>query len=152
MFCRSRAEAKINITHLLTRDNKIILGDLNANIRLEEKRYIDRRLEWAVFMKHQINNMVISSTYFPHKHIHRSSWISPDGLTANQIDQVLIDGRHCSNILDLRSYRGPNIDFDHYLAKIVFPARIRTKVKTKKWWGGLTLMSSMTWILGFFIW
>jgi hypothetical protein len=45
-------------------------------------------------------NMVISSVRFPHKDIYKETWISPDGLTKNQIDHVLIDARHASDIID----------------------------------------------------
>jgi len=38
--------------------------------------------------------LVISSTYFPHKNIHKHTWISPNGLTKNQIDQVMISKKY----------------------------------------------------------
>jgi hypothetical protein len=38
-------------------------------------------------------NMVTSSTYFIHPDIHKEAWFSPDGLTANETDHVLIDKR-----------------------------------------------------------
>src|ERR1700744_4801300 len=69
------------------------------------------------------NNMVVSSTYFPHKNTHKATWNHPDGITKNQIDHVLIDGCHCSNILDVRSFRGPNIDSD----RVVLRARIQSR-------------------------
>jgi hypothetical protein len=47
--------------------------------------------------------MVISSMRFPHKGIHKETWISPDGHTENQIDHVLIDARHASDIIDVKS-------------------------------------------------
>jgi len=39
------------------------------------------------------NNMVIKSTYFPHKNIHDKTWQSPEEKTNNQIYHVLVVGR-----------------------------------------------------------
>jgi hypothetical protein len=39
------------------------------------------------------NNPIFESTIFPHSGIHKHTWTSHDGVTRNQIDQVLIDKR-----------------------------------------------------------
>jgi hypothetical protein len=60
-------------------------------------------------------NMVVGSTMFEHKDTHKRTWKSPDGNMFNQIDHILIDVRHCSDLRDVRSYKGANSDSDHYL-------------------------------------
>ena len=50
-----------------------------------------------------------------HKDIHKMTWRSPDGQTHTQIDHLLIDARHASNLKDVWTFRGANIDSDHYL-------------------------------------
>ena len=45
----------------------------------------------------------MSSTYFPHKRIHKMTWGSPDGTTFNQIDHILIDRRHGSDVKDIKA-------------------------------------------------
>lgn len=115
-------------------DVKIFLGDANAKIGVERefrpviggyslhdisndngKRLIDFATD---------HNMVIPSTMFQHKRIHKMTWKSPNGNTYNQIDHILIDSRHKSDILDVRSYRGANIDSDHFLVLAEVRARI----------------------------
>jgi exonuclease III len=51
-------------------------------------------------------SLVVKSTTFPHRKIHKYSWTSPDGNTHNQIDHVLIDKRWHSSILDVRFSEG----------------------------------------------
>jgi hypothetical protein len=58
---------------------------------------------------------IFKSTTLPHRDIHKHTWTSPDGITHNLIDHVVIDKRRHSNILDVRSFRGANCDTDHYL-------------------------------------
>jgi hypothetical protein len=60
-------------------------------------------------------DLLVKSTMFPHRNIHKYIWTSPDGKIHNQIDHVLIDGRWHSSILDVRYFRGAYYDTDHYL-------------------------------------
>ena len=83
------------------RDVQIIIGDLNAKIGQEE-------IHRPIFGKYGFHtlsndndirlinfacskNMVVASTLFSHKDIHKMTWRSPDGQTHNQIDHLLID-------------------------------------------------------------
>ena len=48
----------------------------------------------------------------------------PDGESFNQTDHVLISRRRQSSLLNVRTYRGANIDFDYYLVGLVIRCRI----------------------------
>ena len=73
----------------------MVVGEMNAKVSKEPLT------PWTgKYSLHEISNengerlcdfassrdLVISSTMFPHKNIHLQTWISTDGLTANQID------------------------------------------------------------------
>ncbi|XP_008179496.1 craniofacial development protein 2-like [Acyrthosiphon pisum] len=73
--------------------------------------------------------LVISSTYFPRKNIHKHTWVSPNGLTKNQIDHAMISKKHMSCISNVRSYRGADADTDHYLIIAHFRIRLSSKWK-----------------------
>jgi hypothetical protein len=79
-------------------------------------------------------NVAISSTLFQHKRIHKESWKSPDGITSNQRAHVMIDSRHATDILDVKSCTGADCDSDHYLVKIKYRQRISTigKLSTQR--------------------
>jgi hypothetical protein len=61
--------------------------------------------------------MIVMSTQFQHKQIHKGTRISPDQNTINQTDQVLININKKEVNEDVRSLRGPNIDSGHFLLK-----------------------------------
>jgi hypothetical protein len=76
-----------------------------------------------------INNMIIISTYFLHRNVHKETWQSPDGRTNNEIGRVLVDGRNESSITDVRSCRGADCDCDHHLVRINIERKYESKKK-----------------------
>jgi hypothetical protein len=104
---------------------KILLGDFNAKVGRED---IFKPTIGNESLHHDSNdngvrvvnfatskNLVVKSTMFPHRNIHKYTWTSPDGKTHNQIDHVLIDRRQHSSILSVLSFRGTDCDTDHYM-------------------------------------
>jgi hypothetical protein len=73
-------------------------------------------------------NLVVKSTIFPHRNIHKNTWTSPDGKRHNQIVYILIDRRWHFFILDVRSLRGADCDTDHYLVV----AKVRERLAVSK--------------------
>jgi hypothetical protein len=65
------------------------------------------------------NNFVVMSTQFQHKKIHKGTWLTPDLITLNQIDHVLIGSKKQELVEDVRSMRGPNIDSDRCLLNTI---------------------------------
>jgi endonuclease/exonuclease/phosphatase family metal-dependent hydrolase len=106
-------------------DMKILLGDFNAKVGWENifKLTIRNGSLHEVSNDNGVRvvnfatskNLVVKIAMCPHPKIHKFTWTSPEGNTHNQIDQVLIDRRRHSSILDVRSFRGADCDTDHYL-------------------------------------
>jgi hypothetical protein len=90
---------------------KILLGDFNAKVVREDisKPIIgneslheasnDNGVRVVNFATSK--NLIVKSATFPHRDIHKHTWTSPDDVTHNQIDHVLINKRRHSNILDV---------------------------------------------------
>jgi exonuclease III len=82
-------------------DMKILLGDFNVKVRMENifKPTIgneglheisnDNRVRVVNFATSK--NLVVTSTMVPHRKIHKYTWTSPEGNTHNQTDNVLTD-------------------------------------------------------------
>jgi hypothetical protein len=73
-------------------------------------------------------NLIVTSTMFRHCNIHKYTWISLEGKMHNQIDNVLIDGRWHSSLLDVQSFRWADCDTDHYLVV----AKVRERLAVMK--------------------
>ncbi|PNF37383.1 hypothetical protein B7P43_G16290 [Cryptotermes secundus] len=95
---------------------KILLGDFNAKVGRED------------IFKLTIGNESLHEIMFPHRNIHKFSWISPDGKIHNQIDHILIDRRRHSSILDVRSFTAADCDIDHCLVV----AKVRERLAVSK--------------------
>jgi hypothetical protein len=86
------------------------MGDMNAKIGKDPRvPYVGHRSLHDEFNTNGImttdcavtRKLVISSTMFPHRSVHKETGISPNGRTRNQIYHVMIDARHAMNITDV---------------------------------------------------
>ena len=117
---------------------KILLGDFNAKVGREnifKPTFRNESLHWdsndngvRIVNFATSKNLVVNSTMFAHRNIHKYTWTSPDGQTHNQIDRILIERRWHLSILDVRSFRGADCDTDHY--PVV--AKVRERVAVRK--------------------
>jgi len=91
------------------------------------------------------NSMVVMSTNFQHKRIHKITWLSPDQNTASQIDDIIVNANKKGVIEDVRYMRGPNIDLDHFLVKAVIKQKLsvihKKKLKRALKWNKINLQN-----------
>ncbi|XP_075157756.1 uncharacterized protein LOC142231022 [Haematobia irritans] len=116
----------------------ILLGDFNAQLG-DNNNGVEKTMgrhgignmteNGELFKNFCLNhNLVIGGTLFPHKRIHKVTWVSPDGMTENQIDHIAISKNWRGSLLDVRNKRGADIFTDHHL----LTATIRLKVAAIK--------------------
>jgi hypothetical protein len=97
-------------------DMNILLGDFNAKVGRqcifkptignESSHEMSSDIAVRTVNFATSKNLVVESTMFPFRIIHKYTWISPDGKTHNQIEHILIDRRRYSSILDVRYSEG----------------------------------------------
>ncbi|XP_043922942.1 uncharacterized protein LOC122798228, partial [Protopterus annectens] len=117
------------------KDLTILMGDINAKVGSSNIGYeqimgthalgtINENGERFVDLC-ALNNLVIGGSIFPHKRIHKNTWVSPDYTTENQIDHICICRRFRRTLQDVRVKRGANVASDHHLVV----ARLKLKLK-----------------------
>jgi len=115
------------------KDVTILMGDFNAKIGSENKDYpetlgregLGTMNENGEFFSDFCarNKFVIGGSIFPHKRIHKATWLSPDLHTENQIDHICIRQKFRRSMQDVRVQRGADAASDHHL--------VVTKLKLK---------------------
>lgn len=117
------------VVNIIPKNNiKMVIGDANAKVGKEDI------YRWVVGTesKHQVSNdnglrlisfaaemkMKIMSTHFARKDIYKGTWIIPGRNETNQIDHVLIQEQYAYLIKNVRTYRGADINSDHFLVGV----------------------------------
>jgi exonuclease III len=119
-------------------DIVILMGDLNAkigNVNLGFKNVMSRHglgtrnENGHMLIDLCVNcNLVIGGSLFPHKDIHKATWVAPNQRTFNQIDHTAISKKWRRSLLDVHSYRGADVASDHHLVM----AQLRLKLAITK--------------------
>ncbi|VDP50533.1 unnamed protein product [Schistosoma curassoni] len=120
------------------KDLTILMGDLNAKVRINNTGYEDIMGRHGLGERNEngerfadlcaFNKLVIGGTIFPHKRIHKPTWISLNHTTENQIDHICINKKLRRTMGDMRARRGADIASDHHLVVA------KLKLKLKKNW------------------
>lgn len=122
------------------RDITIVMGDLNAKIGGDNRGYETIMGQHGLGEMNENgerladlcanNNLVIGGSVFPHKRIHKATWVSRDLSTENQIHNFCITKKFRRSLQDVRARRGADIASDHHL----LVAKVQLKLR-RNWTG-----------------
>ena len=123
------------INEIPKHDLLLLIGDLNAKVgRNNEGRERTMGTHGCGDMNENgelladlcgMNDFVIGGTIFPHREIHKKTWISPNRRDKNQIDHIIINGRWRHSLQDVIVRRGADVGSDHHL----LPTKIKLHLK-----------------------
>ena len=112
-------------------DYVLLMGDFNARIGKQRvDKVIGTNGESTVNVNGKMltdfclfNEYRIMNSFFKHKDIHKFTWHGRD--TKSIIDYTISNGKMVNIIKDVRTYRGAELDTDHYLliTRLSFPPR-----------------------------
>jgi hypothetical protein len=117
---------------------EILLGDFNAKLSRKDmfkpttgneslhEISEDNGARLVSFATFKI--LIVKSTMFSHRNIHKYTWTSPGGKTHNQIYHILIDRLRHATVPDARSFMTACYNTDQYL----LVAKIRERLEVNK--------------------
>lgn len=125
------------------KDIIMLMGDMNAKIGKDNKGYESiMGLHGLVTINengerfrnlYAAHDLVIGGSIFPHKEIHKTTWMSPDHKTRNQIDHVAIDKKFRRCLQDVRVIKGADSYSDHHLVRAKLTLKLRKYSQTNIW-------------------
>ena len=102
-----------------------MMGDFNVKIGMDYTGYDDFMRTHALGQMNEnrerfadlcaLNQLVIGGSIFPHKRIHKATWISPNHVKENQIDPLCVSRKFRRSWQDVRVLRGAGVSSDHHL-------------------------------------
>jgi hypothetical protein len=126
---------------------EILLRDFNAKVGREDIFKPEIRNEGLHEMSNDngvsvVNfatskNLRVKSMMFPHRNVHKYTWMPPDGKPRNRIDHILANRRRHSNVLDIRSFKAADCNTDHYLLVAKVKERLANNDHIDFIWRGL---------------
>jgi hypothetical protein len=117
---------------------KISLGDFNAKVGREgifkptigneslHEISNDNEAQQVNFVRSK--NLIVKSTMFLHRSIHKYTWTLPYGKHHNETEIILVDRPRHSSVLDVQSFRAADSDNNHYLVA----AKVRGRLAVNK--------------------
>ena len=116
-------------------DKTILMGDFNTKIGMDNMGYEDIKGTHGLGQMNEngecftdlcaLNQLVIGGSIFPHKHIHKATWISLNHFTENQFNHICISCKFRRSWWDVRVMRGADVSSDHHL----FMTTVRLRLK-----------------------
>ena len=81
------------------------------------------------------NILIIGGSVFPHRRIHKATWISPDHRTENEINHkqiICINHKFRRLMQDVRVHRGADAASDHHLVLTKLKLELKSRVEKRK--------------------
>ena len=123
------------------KDVTILMGDFNAKIGSNNRGYEEVMGTHGIGEMNEngemfadlcsFNRLIIGGSVFPHRRIHKATWVSPDQRTENQIDHICISQQFRRSMQDVRVHRGADAASDHHL--VLTKLKLKLKIRVEKW-------------------
>ena len=126
------------------KDITILMGDFNAKIGMNNTGYGDIMGTHGLGQMNEngecladlcsLHQLVIGGSIFPHKRIHKATWISPNHVTENQINHICISRKFRRSWRDVRAMRGDDVSSDHHLRMKTMGLRLKRFTNANSTW------------------
>lgn len=144
-------DLQVTVNDVSTKDMIIIMGDLNARVGQVQQRQLQQHVvrsgvgPFTVDTENEsgtrliefceMNDIIISNTFFKHKLVHQTSWMHPRTKKWHLIDYTLVNKKFRSSVENVPMLRGVagTIRADHHLMRV----KIRIHLKSRKKGTGL---------------
>ena len=122
------------------KDVTILMGDFNAKIGSNNRGYEEVMGTHGIGEMNEngemfadlcsFNRLIIGGSVFPHRRIHKATWVSPDHRTENQIDHICISQKFRRSMQDV--LRGADAASDHHLVLTKLKPKPKSRVDKRK--------------------